>query len=201
MLLIEVGSYSPATYISKWQCNLEDLAEATRAVRWHIGFTAILKVQTKTAIQAQKVWEKSFQATKIKKALGTFVWELCGVGMTGDLRAEKLTGRLLGLRYRLNLNAQQWKRKARCLKPNPVGIMVSGWDMSGMSKKQIKDDKGSLSNLYFQTSKNLSLGSRILDSTLKIQNNLTIAGGNAQWHSSNWAVSKDITTIMLQLPK
>lgn len=97
-----------------------------------------------------------------------------------DLRAMKLTGRLLGLRYRLNLNAQQWERKARCLKPNPVGIMVSGWDMSGMGKEQIKDDKGSPSNLYFQTSRNLSLGSRISDSTLKIQNNLTIAGGNAQ---------------------
>lgn len=60
-------------------------------------------------------------------------------------------------------------------------MMVSGWDMSGMGKEQIKDDKGSPSNLYFQTSRNLSLGSRISDSTLKIQNNLTIAGGNAQW--------------------
>lgn len=48
-----------------------------------------------------------------------------------------------------------------------------------MGKEQIKDDKGSL-KLIFQTSKNLSLGSRISDSTLKIQNNLMITGGNAQ---------------------
>lgn len=78
--------------------------------------------------------------------------------------------------------------------------MVSGWDMSGMGKEQIKDDKGSLSNLYFQTSRNLSLGSRISDSTLKIQNNLTIAGGNAQWHSSNCVVSKDITDAFTLSP-
>lgn len=54
-------------------------------------------------------------------------------------------------------------------------MSASGWDVGGTGKEQVKDDKGCLSNL-----RKLTSGfQNFTESTLKIQNNLTIAGGNA----------------------
>lgn len=58
--------------------------------------------------------------------------------------------------------------------------------MGGIGKERIKDDKGCLSNLYCQTSKPPKIylwAPEFHSSTLKIQSDFTIAGGNVQRHT------------------
>lgn len=134
-------------------CHLKDSAEAPgRAVRWH-SWCHCMK-GTKTAVRVQRVWKKSPQSTVTRKAQ-----RRCGVGRKGSATNWEAVG----------VETLAPRRCTAMEKEMPDASHHTQWelwslswrDTQGRGKERIKDDKGCLSNSYFQTSKNLSLGSRI----------------------------------------
>lgn len=147
------GSYSPATHKNTCMCHLKDSAEAPgRAVRWCSRCHRMKGTDKNCSASSEGLKEVTPGHSAQEGPTA------CGVGRKGSATDG---------------SCQSWdtgpRRCTAMEKEMPGASHHTQWelwslswrDSRGRGKERIKDDKRCLSNAYFQTSKNLPLGSRI----------------------------------------